>query len=411
MNHAALYIGILAGLTVIYAAAMFEFGRGLRQLRKNRIRSFAEWPSLSVIVPARNEGLVIEQTLRSLFQQDYPGNWEIIVVDDRSTDDTPRILHKLSAEESHLKVLTVIRPFPASPKKHALALGITAAKGEIIVTTDADCFYHPQWLRTMVSYMDNDVGVVAGLTVFDLPGKRAPSWQHIQWLDFVAQQFLAAGAAGAGVPSSCNGSNLAYRRKVYDEISGFGATGAVVSGDDVLFAQRVAKQTTWRIVYATNSASIVSSLPARTLAEMFQQRLRWASKGHAYRRSMSVFLCGLYAYYLLWICSPIIAFQSLPLALSLTAVALGKLLVDYFTLRTGCAIFGRPSLLRYFLPFVALHTLLTPVFGIAGLIVPYRWKGKQYRTAKLPISVKRGMVRARRRARRAAEAATDPLSK
>jgi cellulose synthase/poly-beta-1,6-N-acetylglucosamine synthase-like glycosyltransferase len=406
MSFAALYFAIIAGLTFAYVISMFGFRRGLRRLRRNKTRDFTEWPSLSVIVPARNEERVVERTLRSLFRQDYPGFWEIIVVDDRSTDETPRILRDLSAEESRLKFLTVTRPFPASPKKHALALGITEAKGEIIVTTDADCTYHPQWLRTMVSHMRDDVGVVAGLTVFDLPGERAPSWQKIQWLDFVAQQFLAAGAAGAGIPSSCNGSNLAYRRKVYDEISGFGAAGAVVSGDDVLFAQRVAKRTTWRVVYATSDASIVSSLPARTLADMFQQRLRWASKGHAYRRSMSVFLFGLYAYYLLWICAPVIAFHSLPLALALTVVALVKLMADFLTLRTGCAVFGQQSLARYFLPFIVLHTLLTPVFGIAGLLIPYRWKGKQYRTAKLPHSVKRGMVRARRRARRAAETAS-----
>jgi cellulose synthase/poly-beta-1,6-N-acetylglucosamine synthase-like glycosyltransferase len=406
MSFASFFIIVLGGLTVIYAVAMFGFRRGLRHLRRNRTHNFAEWPSLSIILPARNEELVIERTLRSLFQQDYPGSWEIVVVDDRSTDETPRILRELSAEENRLRILAVRRPFPVSPKKHALALGIAESKGEIIITTDADCTYHPQWLRTLVSHMEDDVGVVAGLTVFDLPGERAPSWQKIQWLDFVAQQFLAAGAAGAGVPSSCNGSNLAYRRDVYDEISGFGAARAVVSGDDVLFAQRVAKQTTWRVVYATSQTSIVSSLPARTLPEMFQQRLRWASKGHAYRRSMSIFLFGLYAYYLMWMCAPLVVWHSLPWILPLTSVALGKLIVDYLTLRTGCAIFNQQSLRRYFLPFIVLHTLLTPVFGIAGLLVPYRWKGKQYHTAKLPNSVKRGIVRARRRARRAAEAAS-----
>ncbi|MDD5088809.1 MAG: glycosyltransferase, partial [bacterium] len=217
-------IATLIAISAMYAAVLSGFLRGMARLKQNRSAEPNDWPSLSVILPARNEAAVLELTLRSLFKQDYPGEWEIIVVDDRSTDNTPQILTALSAETPRLRSLRITEARPRSPKKNALAAGIRAAHGSIIVTTDADCTYDPGWLRGMISHFTPDVGIVAGLTVFDLPDTPAPVWQKIQWLDFVIQQFLAAGAVGRGVPSSCNGSNLAYRRKVYEDISGFGTS-------------------------------------------------------------------------------------------------------------------------------------------------------------------------------------------
>jgi cellulose synthase/poly-beta-1,6-N-acetylglucosamine synthase-like glycosyltransferase len=399
------YVFVLALLTIVYALVLSGFIHGLLRLRRVHTRRSSFTPGVSVIVPARNEAHILEQTLQSLLRQDYAGWWEIIVVDDRSTDGTAEILRKISASTSRVRVVTVTLPFPISPKKNALALGVASAKGDIIVTTDADCTYDRAWLSTMMSHMTEDVGVVAGLTIFDLPQDHIPAWQKIQWLDFFAQQLLAAGAAGAGVPSSCNGSNLAYRRSVYNEIAGFGQSGTLVSGDDVLFAQRVSKLTAWKVSFATEPETVVRSLPVITLRDVFSQRIRWASKGLAYRRSMSVFLFGLYGFYGLWIISPFAMLLAPWCVVPIAGIAIWKLAFDYLTVRIGCRIFGQRELLRYFLPFVFFNTLLSPVFGIAGLTLPYRWKGGSYHTTKLPFGVKRGIVRMRRfgRSRREAE--------
>jgi cellulose synthase/poly-beta-1,6-N-acetylglucosamine synthase-like glycosyltransferase len=407
MSIAHIYLLILGVMSAIYGIVLSGFVRGLRKLRENRMQHFREWHSVSVVVPARNESEVLQRTLLSLLKQDYPGAWEVVVVDDRSTDGTAEILAQMSAAVEKLRFITVTELNPPSPKKNALALGIRESQGEIIVTTDADCVYDRAWLRSMVSHMTPDVGVVAGLTVFDLPTRPVPAWQKIQWLDFVAQQYLAAGAAGAGVPSSCNGSNLAYRRAVYREISGFGRSADQVSGDDVLFAQRVSKQTNWKVVFNTARESIVRSLPVPTVRDVFYQRVRWASKGLAYRRSMLVFLFGMYLYFAMWMAAPAVALVAPALLPALLAIALWKIACDYLTLRVGCGIFGQQSMLKYFLPFEFLHVMLSPVFGVAGLFVPYRWKGEWYRTATLPRGWKRSLVRVRRliRPRRVAEAA------
>jgi cellulose synthase/poly-beta-1,6-N-acetylglucosamine synthase-like glycosyltransferase len=404
----AIYVAILGAVSLAYGLVLLGFVRGIRALRRGSRIEQDPWPSVSVILPARNEAEVVERTVLSLLDQDYAGDWKILVVDDRSTDHTPDILARLAGAHKRLSLLTVTKPFPQSPKKNALAMGIRESRGEIIVTTDADCEYDPGWLTAMVSHMTDDVGVVAGLTVFDLPVEHVPAWQKIQWLDFAAQQFLAAGAIGAGVPSSCNGSNLAYRRSVYDEISGFGNSAAIVSGDDVLFAQRVAKLTHWKVAYATEPESVVRSLPVLTVGEMFYQRIRWASKGLAYRRSMMVFLTGMYLYYAMWVAAPLVIWYSPKWAPAVLGIAAWKLAWDYLTVRLGCRMFGLSDLLPYFPPFVVLHTILSPVFGISGLVTPYRWKGEWYRTAKLPKRWKRSLVRVRRivRQHRVARSAT-----
>jgi len=395
-----IFLLVIGIATAIYSGVLGTFMIGLRRLPRNGRVSHEKWPTVSIIVPARNEAEVLELTLKSLLAQNYSGDWEIVVVDDRSTDSTPAILAILAQSESRIKVLTITEKNPPSPKKNALAKGIAASKSEIIVTTDADCTYGSGWLQGMVSYMTEQVGVVAGLTIFDLPSDSVPIWQKVQWLDFFVQNFLAAGSMGLNHPASCNGSNLAFRREVYQKISGWGNHARIVSGDDVLFAQRVGLETDWQVVFAPSPETVVRSLPVETFRELMHQRLRWASKGLTYRGSMLTFLFGIYAYYLCLIASPFIAYFYPSSAPWILGILLGKTLVDFVVVRQGCAVFRQERLLPYFMPFALFQTFFVPYFGIAGLLLPYRWKGDWYRTARLPRTMKRNIWRVRKFVRR-----------
>ncbi|MFH1010344.1 MAG: glycosyltransferase [bacterium] len=377
------YLSLVGVLSLVYGGVALLFAIGLWKTRKVLRRDFERWPSVSVVLPARNEARVLERTILSLLAQDYPGEWEIIAVDDRSTDSTPAILAHYAREHSRLRFRRITEPNPPSPKKHALAKGIEMATGEIICTTDADCVFHPRWLRTMVSHFDESVGVVAGLTRFKFPDGHEPFWQRLQNLDFMLQGYLAAGAIGIGIPSSCNGSNLAYRRTVYDTVVGFSDFAHQVSGDDVLFAQKVSQTTDWRVVYASAPETIVDSLPVPTIRELLHQRLRWASKGLDYRGSMKFLLFGLYFYYALLLAFPIVALlhpASLPL---LGIVALWKLGWDWLVIYEGSRLFGQKDSLVYFLPYEIAHTISTLLLGLGGLLFPFRWKGDWYRQARL----------------------------
>jgi cellulose synthase/poly-beta-1,6-N-acetylglucosamine synthase-like glycosyltransferase len=387
MELSLLNIGLvlIGAATLLYGVFMLLFVAGLKRLKRNRRVDFSDWPSVSVIVPARNEASVLPWALNSLMRQRYAGDWEVVVVDDRSSDETPKVLRELCEKYANLRVVRIDESKGASPKKYALSVGIASSSKDIVVTTDADCQYSVEWLSGMISHMTDDVGVVAGLTIFDLPNfKAAPAWQKIQWLDFFVQNFLAAGALGFNHAASCNGSNLCFRRIVYDQISGYGQSAQVVSGDDVLFAQRVAAHTKWRMVFATAQETIVKSLPVATVGELMHQRLRWASKGLTYRGSMLGFLFAIYGYYCSLIALPIAALFMPSLILPTALIWGSKLAVDSVLIMTGVRTFSQERLLPYFPAYEVLHTVFTPFFGFAGLILPYHWKGGWYRTAKLP---------------------------
>lgn len=395
-SWATIFLAIVVLMTAAYAVIMLLFALGLRRLSGNRKVRHPVWASVSVIVPARNEAGVLPWALGSLMKQDYPGHWEVVVVDDRSDDNSPAVLAVLAERYPNLRVIRIDECHGASPKKHALARGIAESSGDIVVTTDADCQYSTMWLQGLVSHMTEDVGVVAGLTIFDLPDyHRVPAWQKIQWLDFFVQNFLAAGALGWHHAASCNGSNLCFRRKVYNDILGYGKSADVVSGDDVLFAQRVAAHSDWKMIFATTPETIVRSLPVGSIRELMHQRLRWASKGLTYRGSMLAFLFAIYGYYCALLALPIASLFVPDLLLPTALIWGSKLAVDTVLIVTGAKIFGQQRLLPYFLPYELLHVAFTPYFGFAGLLLPYHWKGDWYRTATLPKALSGRWIRLR----------------
>ncbi len=113
----------------------------------------AEWPLLSVVVPARDEGEKIEAAMRSLLALDYP-HLEIIAIDDRSRDETGPVLDRLAAEDERLRVIHVT-DLPAGwlGKCHALHTGAREARGVMLLFTDGDVLFSPQTLRLAVTYL------------------------------------------------------------------------------------------------------------------------------------------------------------------------------------------------------------------------------------------------------------------
>ncbi|HUU95571.1 MAG TPA: glycosyltransferase [Phycisphaerae bacterium] len=160
--------GVLEVLLWVVAAVWVVFFVQVilnRLLMPNLIRTEprvdGDWPSVSIVVPARNEERSVRQAVTSFCKQDYP-NLEVIVVEDRSTDATPHILAELQREFSNLKVVHGQDP-PAGwlGKPNALETGRKAATGEWVLFVDADLVYEPDALRRAVAYATReDVGLL-----------------------------------------------------------------------------------------------------------------------------------------------------------------------------------------------------------------------------------------------------------
>ena len=156
-----IFLSVIAIILVLgYSFILIILNRGLSQLRRGKSTQNYQ---VSIIIAARNEEQNIGSCLQALADQSYPADrFEIIVVDDRSIDDTQRIVQSYCRQFANIRLIQVTELTQGiSPKKNALQKGIESASGQIILTTDADCIPEPGWVTAMVSYFEPDVGLVA----------------------------------------------------------------------------------------------------------------------------------------------------------------------------------------------------------------------------------------------------------
>lgn len=263
----------------LYIIRLIFFMTGLyRELyRKKHCRRDYQ-PMVSVIVPARNEENNIAHCIRSLDSCDYPKEkYEIIVVNDRSEDNTGVVLDNMKGEISNLKVIHVTEGSKKNNlrgKPGALQAGIDHAKGEIIMMTDADCIISEGWIRRItMSFGDLKVGIVSSIT--SIIGNRF--FDHLQAVEWILNQTMGSGGIGNGVPFGCFGNNLSVRADTYNKLGGYGKIKFSVT-EDLALLQAVVHSGE-RARYYPDKDSLVFTKPCETFAEFKKQNHRWAVGG------------------------------------------------------------------------------------------------------------------------------------
>ncbi len=239
--------------------------------------STREQPRVSVVVAARNEQAHLPRLLATLTAQCYPC-YEIIVVDDRSSDATPRVLAEWEQRDGRVRSVRVVEdPGTRSPKVAALQHGIAHAQGDLLLFTDADCTMPPNWIACMVALFTPGVGAVIGYAELTAPNHHVI--EQIQAFDYFANMTLAAGATKLGRPLGAGGANLAYRRTAYDEAGGFAALPPDVIADDMALVQQIADRTTSRVAFCDDPGAVVRSPAVPTPREAVNRQLRWMHGG------------------------------------------------------------------------------------------------------------------------------------
>lgn len=343
--------------------------------RSNEISEF-----VSVIIPFRNESENILSCYGSLLNQNYPGNkFEIIFVNDSSTDDSfEKLINKnKSSTNSNVTIISVPPEYSANAhKKRAIRYGIENAKGDIIVTTDADCIHPKNWLVSLLGFFDDDTGFVSGPVEF-ISGSSL--FNKIQKLEFAGLVTVGAGLIGANKPTICNAANTAYRKKVYNDVGGFSYQMKLSSGDDELLMQKIHKDTPYTVKFANDRNAIVSTLPNKTISEFYQQRKRWASKGLFYNDKFLVL--KLILIYLFYISIPVQLilgiFISKIFFISFTSSISIKLLLEFFILKKGTKILFDKKMLRVFPIAEFFHIPYIIIAGISGVFGNYKWKNRK----------------------------------
>lgn len=367
---------------LLYTASSLFFYVGLHRRTggKNTRKHF-----VSVIIAARNEEKQIPELLDSLKTQDYPQDrFEVIVIDDKSTDHTADIIRDFSREWEQLRLLQVSEtPGNYSPKKYALTRGINAAKGEIILGVDADCTVQPTWISTMNSYFAEEVGMVVGFSSVTV--EDPSSWiQRWQAFDFLALMAANEGALNRGVPLAASGQNMGFRKEAFEMVGGYDSIADRATGDDVLLLQLIRRQTDFSIVFAGSPKAYNTTVPERTLKSLLHQRIRWASDAPvqlAMDPGFFAYLFSVFTMYLVVLGGIVFSFFYPSFLPVLVAGYLVKAGGEFVLLRYAVTLYDRRELLREFPWWTLLQIPYIIVAGVGGAFFNYSWKGRTRKEA------------------------------
>jgi len=332
-------------------------------------------PFISIVVSMHNEEKNARKCLEKLTRQDYSvSNLEILLVNDRSTDQTATILAEYEKNYSQIKVITVDDvPGDEAPKKFAISRAINRARGSIILLTDADGRPPVTWASQMIAHFDKKTGMVLGYA----PYLSSPPYHSLVFrllaLEYFSHAAVAAATTCLGYPLTCVGTNMAYRKEVFEQLGGFGVYRSIHTGDDDLFLQRVREETDWQIGYCPEPAGQVWNAPPGSWHQFYHQRLRYASKGFLYPFRVSINLVLFYIYNLLLFISPWFLLLDPGFFWYWLAAVLLKAASDYLFLGKAAGYLQDYRHLVLF-PFVfLLHIPYVLIFGLLSQFKSFEW--------------------------------------
>ncbi len=257
------FFGFMCLLIIRYIVLMwFSF---LDQVEEITKRDTAYLPEVSIIVPAYNEGRVIQASIRSLLEQDYPF-YEVLVVDDGSTDDTYIRAGEMEGKHSRVRVRALTKR--NGGKASALNLGITASSGELVLCMDADSKLNPDALRRAVRhFVEPEVGAVAGnVKVVNRNNAltRLQALEYVEGLNMVrrAQAFFRS-------VNIIPGPLGVFRRRVLREVGGYGED---TYAEDCDLTLKILERG-WRIRYEPEAIAFTEA--PESIHDLIKQRYRW----------------------------------------------------------------------------------------------------------------------------------------
>jgi len=238
-------------------------------------------PPVSVIICAKNEAENLSDHLPAFLQQDYK-DYEIIVVNDCSTDHTEDVLMELKTRFNHLRYTSIpINKKFQHGKKLAVTVGIKAAKNEHLLFSDADCYpISDQWIKHMISNYSEQTEIVLGIGRYIRKKGILNTIVRYETL-FTAMQYISF--ALKGKPFMGVGRNLSYKKDLFFKNKGFASHLKVLSGDDDLFINEVANKVNTGIALSQDSHTV--SIPPANWPEWFKQKKRHLSTGKYYKPS------------------------------------------------------------------------------------------------------------------------------
>ena len=381
MSFSPLLIVSIAFAALYFIMVMYYFVGWLRLKKSEIANPQSAMPFVSIVIPTRNEGDYIQACLESIFKQNYPKHlFDVVVVDDYSTDETLRLAREVN--ETNLLVLDLMqylgRPGEYVPnKKKALALGIKNAKGNLIITTDGDCTMNENWLSSMVNhFLQSEKKLITG-PVMIMPARNPFAW--FQQLDVMNMSAIGGATMRNGSPTMCNGANLMYAKETFLEVEGFKGNHDVPTGDDIFLMKKINERYPDSVGYVKDFDACVFTKAEKSLGGFISQRIRWISKSTGFN-DWKIALTLYFAYFFNVFLIVAICF-TFPLSefswLAIAVVGGTKFFADLL-FNIPVAIFFRKWYMLLLLPIIEVfHILYVLLIGPLSLLGTYRWKDRR----------------------------------
>jgi cellulose synthase/poly-beta-1,6-N-acetylglucosamine synthase-like glycosyltransferase len=195
-------------------------------------------------------------------------------------------------------------------------------------------------------------------------------------LEYFSQAAIAAATAGFDYPATCVGTNMAYRKKLYIDVGGFGKFKPFISGDDDLFLTRIRGIGKYKIAYAISSETQVFNNPPGSFVKFFHQRMRYASKGFYYQPSITLSLSAYYLLNVFFLTGTALTLTGFFPAYLIGGVLSAKILIEYLFLRKAGKILGDTRSFSLIVPASLLHIPYVILFGLLGQFKYFKWAEK-----------------------------------
>jgi glycosyltransferase involved in cell wall biosynthesis len=341
--------------------------------KQNRV--FETNTKFSILIPFRNEENNLPNILSDLEAQRYPSSsFELILIDDESTDNSNLIVEKLIANNTIR--CSIINS--KGGKKKAVQAGLNKAKGDFIISLDADVRIEPNHLQTFSNYyQQTKAKLIAGPISFI---GNSSLFNKLLELEFTSLITSAAASIRLGKPIMLNAANMGFERAIALEFQKEIYQSNLASGDDQFLMEAIEKN------YGGNSIHFLKSIQAnaqtnapKKLSVFINQRLRWASKTTSYSSRFSQFVAFLvFLFNLLFIVSFLYSITNLNF-ISFIILYLVKLLIDFPILMSGTIFFKKQKLMLLYPLIQLLYPWYIVIIAVLSIFGGYKWKGRNLR--------------------------------
>ena len=332
----------------------------------------APHPPVSIVISSRNEAHHLIKTLPHILSQQYL-EYEVVVVNDNSTDETEQVIRDFMVQYPHLKFVNLTSSVTnIQGKKFPLSIGIKSASHEVVLLTDADCIpSSPYWLLNMAKHFRDKTKIVLGYSTYEKKNSLMNLFVHFDNLQTAIQYFSYT---LAGIPYMGIGRNLAYTRSLFYEKKGFASHNHIHYGDDEIFINRSATAHNCDIEYFKEAFTVTRYKSG--FGSWFRDKLIHAGTKKYFKAKhkflLNTFSFFTFLFYLFFILTLVFVYKNMIFLLCALGIFLVKTALHYVIFGFSARKLEERRVIPYILPFDIFSALISPFIFLSALFSSYK---------------------------------------